>query len=402
MENEDIKSVLKKSLQKGYMLIIGALLLITIAIIYFTGGTGTLFKGQIALVEEEQAPPTFEIPTFPPTVISRVPAENSANISKQAGQVIVVFDEDNLTIDYNQNITVKKQGDQADLSTAAYTYTEANNTLQIPYLALEESTVYTVTIPAVTVKNEGIALNQDLNWSFTTQAPAEENPSPPEDPIPPQDPEENDDSVDSGENEEEITPTPTPPSNATEIKITEFNADPKGINPLINESKISYKISAKAKIEVKIIDKSGVEVVKLIDNKDIDKGEYYVWWNGTNKTDNSGEVVPPGTYTYKITAKDPVTGEVKDVKTGEINAIYQVASGDFENSNGSTTTTTEIQSNSTTKASVVSSQDASNIAATVSLQNAQNGVTAGTGTPVLIYVLLPVAGYLLTRKKSKI
>lgn len=198
----------------------------------------------------------------------------------------------------------------------------------------------------------------------------------------------------------------TPPKEGGDIKITKNDVDPKGFNPLINETKISYEISAKAKMEIKILDHTGVTVVTLIDNKEVEKGDYYVWWNGTNKATEAGDVVPKGDYTYKIIAKDPTSGEMKDVKTGSITALYQTADGeeDFENVDSGKDVTTSTDSSGSTGSTGSSgqgntnSESGTNAMATVSLQSAQSGVTAGTGMPVLIYLIFPLTGFLISKK----
>lgn len=182
-----------------------------------------------------------------------------------------------------------------------------------------------------------------------------------------------------------------PPPGDDDIKILKADAYPKGFNPLVNETQITYKVSATAKLEIKIIDYKGVTIVTLLDNEEIEAGEHHVWWNGTDSTESSGKVVPSGTYVFKVTAKDPESGEVKDIKSGEVNAIYTIAGAtdgnDFEGQNGD-----QGQSSAgLTK---------TDLKATVSLQNSSSGVTAGTGPGVLIYLLFPAIGYIFTRRKN--
>lgn len=186
-----------------------------------------------------------------------------------------------------------------------------------------------------------------------------------------------------------VTPPGTTPPGGNQssgnIKITKHSAFPVGFNPLINETKITYTISAKAEVEIRILTQSGVTITTLVDNKVLDKGEYFVWWDGTNSASGNGKVVDPATYQYKITAKDPNNGTVKDVKTGNINVVY-VKSADFEN--GSTSPVTVPPVNNQAQA-------------TVAMQGATGGKTAGTGPGILIYALFPLGGYFISRYKKR-
>ncbi len=604
-EKEKIRKNLSSKLNKAFLIFIGITIIVVLGLFFFGNG-GSLFKGLMVQNLEEGAggPPGLELPTFAPTIISKTPQANAINYSKNAGTAWVIFDEAALTFDVTQNATVKKQNSDTDLSTNAMTYTEATKTLSIPYNALEDSSVYTITVPAVTIKNDGEPLESNIVWSFTT-APANNAPTPPtivsktptdgatgisknagsativfaeagltldgnqdatikkqgsatdkstnamtyneatktltipytelemssiytitvpaatiknnnqalaqsvvwlfttsdsNNPPPPVACTENnlqnsdkeickgsawvtctpalelaktkstdgtkecksekwqavaaqpngdgsgsgsdnsctenqtkDDDKKLCKDKDWITCTDakegqkstddkkeckdskwkdidaTPPKSGGDIKITKDDVMPKGFNPLINETKITYEISAKAKMEIKILDHTGVTVVTLIDNKEVEKGDYYVWWNGTDNATEAGEVVPKGDYTYKIIAKDPVSGEMKDVKTGSITALYSVAGEeDFENVDAGNDVTNSTDSSGQESSNSESSSNnnnannnSSDAMATVSLQSAQTGVTAGTGTPVLIYLLFPLTGYLLSKKYKK-
>ncbi|MBI4975708.1 hypothetical protein HZC20_03445 [Candidatus Peregrinibacteria bacterium] len=189
-----------------------------------------------------------------------------------------------------------------------------------------------------------------------------------------------------------------PPSN--DVKILTADVSPSKFNPLINEAKITYKISAAAKIDVVILDSSGKEVVKLVDNVVSDAGEYSVWWNGTDKKDKTGKAVSEGKYTFKITAKRPEgllansvsgansTNEVKDSKSGIVEAVYPKQSADFKNKNPSP---------AKKKKKPVTS-DAANAQATVVMQNSKTGKTSGTGPETLIYLIFPLAGFLIPKR----
>ncbi|MFH1284121.1 MAG: hypothetical protein ABIH78_00840 [Candidatus Peregrinibacteria bacterium] len=181
----------------------------------------------------------------------------------------------------------------------------------------------------------------------------------------------------------------SPPDQTEEenIKILKADADPDQFNPLILESKITYEISKKAVMKLSILDEKGLTVVTLTNDEELGKGEHFVWWNGTDKADSAGTVVPPGTYTYKIIASDPDTDEVQDIKTGEIEAQYEIVT-DFEN-----VTPQPVV--------VAATTDTGQAAATMALQETYEGETAGTGPEALIYLLLPVIGYFASRKTKK-
>ncbi|MFH1218752.1 MAG: FlgD immunoglobulin-like domain containing protein, partial [Candidatus Peregrinibacteria bacterium] len=192
----------------------------------------------------------------------------------------------------------------------------------------------------------------------------------------------------------------TPPSAATEIKITSASAYPTGFNPLTDTTTITFKISARAKIELKITDDRGVTITTL-GEETLSADQYELEWDGTN---SAGTVVDPGTYYFKILAKDPTSSELKDSKTGVINIIYQNAqSTDFENtSTSASTATTTPTSNPTTTTTTtpVFNAPTTNSQAMVSLSNATTGVTAETGPSVLLYALLPLTSFLFKRRKK--
>ena len=81
-------------------------------------------------------------------------------------------------------------------------------------------------------------------------------------------------------------------------------------------------------MEVKAIeDEDGNIVVELIDDKVLDGGEHFEWWDGR---DDSGEFVSLGDYDYKINARNPETGELEDSETGQVSAKYAAEIVDFE------------------------------------------------------------------------
>lgn len=186
---------------------------------------------------------------------------------------------------------------------------------------------------------------------------------------------------------------PIPTAQSSNIKISKASVFPIGFNPLLAETKITYRISAKAKMEIKIIDGSGVKVRGLMTDETIDAGEHNITWDGAG---DEGDVVSPGEYSFKITAKNPVSGEIADVKSGTINVVYYQAARDFENPAGSGNATTSPQSPATVQPLQPSRLEAD---ATMALQNATSGTTAPTGPETLIYLVFPVLGYFLGRKK---
>ena len=180
-----------------------------------------------------------------------------------------------------------------------------------------------------------------------------------------------------------LTQPPPPPSG--NIKITDTSAFPVGFNPQITETKISYGISAKAEVDVRILTTSGVTITTLVDGRVLDGGEYFVFWDGTTNS-GAGKLVDPGTYQYKITAKDPTNGTIKDTRNGNLNVIY-AKTADFENSN---TASTQPKVNTA----------AQQAQATVVMSGTISGSTAATGPGVLAYFLFP-ASYLIARRKRR-
>lgn len=193
----------------------------------------------------------------------------------------------------------------------------------------------------------------------------------------------------------ESTTTSTPPSfevtipsdeTSTDGKIKITNADvfPKGFNPKIGKTKISYELNLKAKIDVKIIDNTGQTVATLIDNQAVDAGKYYVEWNGTKNNQAGGELLGNGSYRFKIDAKNQTSGAIEDTAQGDLSIIYPA----------NTTNPSSVENKTTTTTS------SAQAAATVAVQNAQSGKTAETGPGILIYALLPLGAFILKRKNK--
>lgn len=168
------------------------------------------------------------------------------------------------------------------------------------------------------------------------------------------------------------------------VKISKVSANPQKFNPSIDNTRISYTISKKAKVEVKILDGAGQTVATLLNNQTLNAGNHNVNWLGTSNNSKSGPAVKKGVYTYKITAKNASTSATEDTKQGQI----EIIGGTTGTGNGSGTGTgTQTGNNNQNQA-------------TVALNNSRSGTTAETGPGVLIYTLLPAA-YFIHRKLKK-
>jgi hypothetical protein len=166
-------------------------------------------------------------------------------------------------------------------------------------------------------------------------------------------------------------------------------------NPEINSVKLFYKLSEDAHVTVEIIDSDDEVVVELLD-EDQDKKDgvshYTLWWNGTKTNKSSGQIVPDGTYTYKITATHEDYPSLEDTEEGPITVTSDYIDGvDFEDPDGG-----GVQPGDGTPGETIPDQDD----ATIAMQNAQGGTTAGTGPGVLIYFLFPFIPYAFRRIKN--
>lgn len=394
-DREKIRIELSSKLKYYFLGIVGVAALVTVYLV-FAGGSGSLFKGFIG-----EAPPNIDDVLFPPTVVSFTPANLSTDIPVDAGSVTVTFDEAGLNMIASVDATIIGAGSTTDKESGAASYSETTKTLTINYSELEGETVYTVTVPAEKIvtpatdpaNNE--PMDSDLVWTFTTrEAPL---------PIPPT----GDDTGDDDDDDDDVIIPPTSGDDDDDddteeevIEILDHDVFPGTFNPVTNETKISYEISADATVEIKIIDHTGITILTLLDDEDLEAGDYYVWWNGTDKKDSEGEVIAAGVYTYKIHAKDS-EGNVKDIKSGKINAVYSAAQiEDFEDLDTGPTESVQADPDPVVQPVQTTTQPTQAAAATVSLQSAQTGVTAGTGTPALIYLLFPLGGYFISRKKK--
>lgn len=176
-------------------------------------------------------------------------------------------------------------------------------------------------------------------------------------------------------NTQQNPPSPT-------VKISDVTVFPAGFNPTIENTKISYTTSQEALINLTITDSSGQLVATLVNNQDMKAGKHFTKWAG-NRGNIDATIIAPGTYNYKIVAKNIKTNNIEDSKDGTISLIYTPG----------TTTVDTARSND----QKINQQQ---ITATLTLNNTKKGKTAKTGPDVLIYGLFPLAGYLITRKKK--
>ena len=201
-----------------------------------------------------------------------------------------------------------------------------------------------------------------------------------------------DDSEDPPVEEEEEVVQPT-----GEIKIKNADIWPKGFNPSLVLTKISFETTGTALVTVEIRSSTGQKIVTLVDDEEAKADKYEIYWDGTDDPAQSkGKVVPQGEYTWKVTAKDPTSKAIKDSKSGDVNVVYNPGGADFEGNTGSGSSNTTT-STSAASASAESAQNAQNTLAMLSLQSASSGETAGTGPGTLIYLFLPAAGLIFRR-----
>jgi Bacterial Ig-like domain len=371
-DRETVRKVLSTKIRNYFLIFVGVAVLIT-GYFLVSGGAGSLFQGSIF--------PTIPGSEFPPTIVSRTPDSGATNMPTASGQFLIVFDEDSLVFDPNLDITILKSGSTADKQVGPTSYQD--KVLTINYADLEGSTAYTLTVPDATISNGTEPMDSPLVITFTSgTAPVDDD-------------DDDDDSAnddDDTANDDDDTSDDDDDDDDTALEIEDHSVFPAQFNPLTNDTKISYEITADAKIDIKIIDHTGVTVYELLSDEDVEAGDYYVWWDGTD----GSEVVASGDYQYKIYAKDPGDDEVMDIKSGEVKALY-ASIEDFEDVVESEQNNQEPVVTSVTTTTTSSQSQA---AATIALQSAETGVTAETGPPVLIYLLFPLGGLFLSRKKQ--
>ncbi|MDD3862195.1 MAG: hypothetical protein PHP74_04915 [Candidatus Gracilibacteria bacterium] len=162
------------------------------------------------------------------------------------------------------------------------------------------------------------------------------------------------------------------------LKISEASNFPVGFNPQTSETVISYKLSGTGLITVTIVDKAGVLVATLAENKSTTGNTVNnISWNGLS--DKTKTIVSPGKYFFKLTLKTSQNGSIVDTKTGEINVIYGT---DFELEGAGLGT---LGSTKGTAGSISA------------MHNSPPKETSGTGPATMIYLTLPILGYLGSR-----
>ncbi|MBN1151505.1 T9SS type A sorting domain-containing protein [candidate division WOR-3 bacterium] len=93
---------------------------------------------------------------------------------------------------------------------------------------------------------------------------------------------------------------PVEPSPLKDFEL--FRAYP---NPTQGEILISYSLGVSSIVEVSVFDITGRQVIRLYSGEQ-NPGRYSVEWNGR---DEKGELMPSGTYFYKVTACGQITGD---------------------------------------------------------------------------------------------
>lgn len=307
-----------------------------------------------------------------PTIKSTTPKNNATDVPTTSNAIEIFFNQEGLSLGANASATLTKQGETTNiLSANALVYNTTKKSLVISHNALEKGEAYTLNVKRDSVLNLNQALPSDFTLRFATLGEKNVTPPPSKSPTP------------------KPTNTTPPPTTSQSPQISNSKVSPNDFNPLIKATKITYTLSKKAKVEIRIVDKNGNTVVKLLDNKEKDATTHEIWWNGTDKTTSVGKTVPAGTYSYKIIIRDPATNAITDSKSGTIKATYNTP--DFENQTPKTTTATTANTSNT--------PDPVQAKAIQTLQNTKTGKTAETGPSVLLYTLFPLSAYFIRRKK---
>lgn len=167
--------------------------------------------------------------------------------------------------------------------------------------------------------------------------------------------------------------------------ISKVSVVPAAFNPTIDSTKISYTLSLKSAIDLKITDSLGQPVSTLTDSQTLSAGSYFVIWYGTVNNLQGGTVLHSGTYHYKITAKNIKTNKIDDTKEGDINLIFAAQQDPVIDPVVNGPTPEEL---------------AAQAKATLALQNTKKGKTAKVGPDILIYSVFPLIGYVASRRKK--
>lgn len=162
------------------------------------------------------------------------------------------------------------------------------------------------------------------------------------------------------------------------LKILEASNFPVGFSPASSKTVISYKLSGTGLITMTIVDQAGVKVATLAENKSTQGNVVNtIDWAGTS--DISKTTAPPGKYFFKLTLKASQNGAIVDTKTGEINVIY---GSDFEMEGA------DVGALGT---------PGGNPGSIFAMHNSPPEETSGTGPATMIYLTLPILGYLGSR-----
>lgn len=188
-------------------------------------------------------------------------------------------------------------------------------------------------------------------------------------------------------------------SSSSKVKFTTSGAFPKGFNPKVSETKITYKLSATGYVSIVIVDQAGSKKVELLTNEKTTGGkDASLSWDGTTKKGGGGAMLKSGKYYAKMTVKSSASGSVSDTKSVEINVIY---ASESSGSDMSDMYYPSLSGSSTDRGSTGSSS--------ATLASGRTGVakshtlpkqTSSTGPEALIYLVAPVMGYFVSRRKK--
>jgi flagellar hook assembly protein FlgD len=196
----------------------------------------------------------------------------------------------------------------------------------------------------------------------------------------------------------DVIPEPEGPPPGTSVNVYGDGASRAKFNPEIQSLKIYYKLEKDADVTIEIVDSKGDTVLTILDEFQESKStSYETWWEGTKNNKATGQKVPDGSYTYKITATHPDYPEIKDIEEGPVSVDSEFfqgpgSGGDFEGF-GTGTVVQPGAGIGTGPGTLVTGVSPAQSAATQTLQNTTTGTTAGTGPGVLVYFLFPVLGY---------
>lgn len=109
---------------------------------------------------------------------------------------------------------------------------------------------------------------------------------------------------------DDVTPRIT--IDGTRPVVTNDGISPSPFNPNIQYAYIRYILTERASVDIKIYDDQN-QLVRELGTPSGRPGENHTTWNGT---DSEGNIVPDGTYTYEITAKDRAGNDAVPTRGG--------------------------------------------------------------------------------------